>query len=758
MTIKSIKTNETNSRTAINEKIIPTFCQGCGPAKTSCAVLCHVVDGKFVRVEGNPEAFNNWGYGCTSLCAKGSSGPQLTSATNRLLYPLKRSGAKGEGKFQRISWEEALNIIADKLKDNKVKYGAESYGVLSPQLWPVLDTLGRRFLNVYGSPNYLHSAICATPRMAACRMTIGYSSYAPDDWKKTKLIVNWGANAENSSANVNQPCSILDALQNGTRMIDIRPMLEPLGTKAELWLPVRPGTDGALALAILNVIINEKLFDADFVNQWCYGFEQLAAHVQPNTPAWAEKITGIPAEKILRAARMIGTIHPAFIKIGNGIGDQTNDGTAVVSAVCLISAITGNLDVPGGYYAGGAPVGPPLIKINPISKLTELVSNNDLVDRLVAPEAPPWYQKMGMMPHGPTSAYYKALMSILTEKPYPLRALNASCSNPLSATRNPRKVAEALKKLDFMFVADIYHAPHVDFADIVLPACNGYEHSHQISVKNVKEGTWIGICNKVVEPPGEARSDWQIYLDLAVKMGFGQYFWNGDIEACLKEQLAPSGISLEELRASPGGIFIKRTESPPAAQYRRFNQLFKDLPHGKAQCYNEFMGGKDTNDGSGKLNYLPVYQGPPEGLAETPELTGQYPLVLSDVHAYYLCQHSYYLDLPYLRELQPYPWLRINPATAKKYGIADGDWVKVESPYGWSKFKAEYFEGISPEVLMTRRGWWQGCEELGLAGYDAYDGGSEANNLYNSDVALFDKFQSQMSKQTLVRISRIGEG
>ncbi len=742
---------------ALNEKIIPTFCHGCGPARTGCAVLCHVIDGKFVRVEGNPDAFNNWGAGCTSLCAKGYTGPQFISTRDRLLYPLRRIGAKGEGKFQRISWDEALGTIADKLKENKVQYGAESYGVLSPQFWPVLDTLGRRFLNVYGSPNYLHSAICATPRMAACRMTIGFNSMAPDDWTRTRLIVNWGGNAENSGINMGQPHSILDALQNGAKMIDIRPMLDPMASKADLWLPVRPGTDGALALAMLNIIINEKLYDAEFVDQWCYGFDKLADYLQPDTPAWAAKITGIPAEKIIQAARLIGTIKPCFIKIGNGIGDQTNDGTAVVSAVCLISALTGNLDVPGGQYAGLPPAGPPLIKINPISKLTEMESNDDLVDRLVAPEAPPWYQKMGLMPHGPTSAYYKALMSILTGKPYPLRALNASGSNPLSATRNPKKVAEALKKLDFMFVADIYHAPHVDFADIVLPVCTCYEHSHQIGLKNVKEGTWLGIYNKVVEPPGEARSDWQIYLDLAVKMDFGRYFWNGDIDTCLREQLAPSGITLEDLRSSPRGIFVRRNEAPPPTQYYKYARLFKDLPHGKVQCYNEFMGGKDTNDGSGKLNYLPVYQGPPEGLAETPELACQYPLVLSDVHAYLLSQHSYLQDLPYLRELQPYPWLKINPSTAKKYGIADGDWVRVESPYGWSKFKAEYFEGISPEVLMTKRGWWQECQELNLPGYSSFDGGSEVNNLYNSDMKLFDKFQSQMAKQTLVKISKLTE-
>jgi thiosulfate reductase / polysulfide reductase chain A len=737
------------------EKIIPTFCHGCGAAKPRCAVLCHVKNGKFTRVEGNPEAFNNWGQGCTTLCAKGNTGMQFLHAPHRLTYPMKRIGAKGEGKFKRITWDEALDTIAGKLKETKAKYGAESYAVLSPEFWPVLATLGRRFLNVHGSPNYLHSAICATPRAAAAKITIGFSSYAPDDWNKTELIINWGANCENASINQGQPNAILNAIERGAKFIDIRPMLEPLGAKAHLWLPVRPGTDCALALAMLNVIIGEKLYDADFVDNWCYGFDKLAEHVKQYPPAWAANITGIPAEKIAQAARMIGTIKPSFIKIGNGVGDQASDGTAAVQAICLIAAITGNLDVPGGFYAGPS-INSSLINVRPISTLPEKAPK-DMADKLVAPESPIWYQKSGNWDGGPTSAYYKAIMSVLMEKPYPIRVLNATCSNPLSATRNPRKVAEALKKLEFMFVMDIFWASHVDYADIVLPACSSYESSNQVEVRNRPDGTWIGIYNKIAEPLGESRSDWQFYLDLAVKMGYGADFWNGDMETCLREQLEPSGIKLEDLRTSSRGIFVKRNNLLPGTEYRRYETLFKNLPHGKVQCFNDFIGGKGNNDGTGILSYLPLYQGPPEGISQTPELAAEYPFILSDVHAHSLSQHSYLHDTPYLRELQPYPWIRINPAAAQKYGICNGDWIRVESRWGWSKFKAEFFEGISPDVLMTKRGWWQACTELGLPGYGVFDGGSEVNNVYNADEKYFDKFYSQMPKQTLVKISKVQE-
>jgi anaerobic selenocysteine-containing dehydrogenase len=742
------------------DQVIRTFCHGCGSYRPTCSILCHVRDGRFIRVEGDPDGFNAGVRGSTALCPKGLTGPQFVYASDRLEYPLKRRGAKGEGKFQRIDWDEALDTIADRLKESGERHGPEAYAVLSPEYWPVLGSLGRRFLNVYGSPNYLHSAICATPRMAAGRVTVGYFTMTPGDWLKTRLIVNWGANAENSGVNQGMPRAMLDALENGAKMVDIRPMLDPMGAKADVWLPVRPGTDSALALAFLNVLIAERLYDGDFVADWCYGFDKLAEHVRRFPPEWAAPITGLPAERIRETARLIGATQPMFIRMGNGIGDQANDGTATISAVFLISALTGNLDVLGGQYAGPSPGGP-----LPLVPLLDEMLPAAMVDRLVAPEAPTWYQTKGRWESGPTSAYYKALMSILTEEPYPIRVLNASCSNPLSATRNPRKVAEALKKLDFMFAMDIFKAPHLDFADIVLPACTSYEQGDFFGVRPTPDGIRVAGYHQVVEPLGEARSDWRFYLDLAMRMGYGEHFWQGDMDAFMDEALAPYSVTAEELRQNPGAVFVKPLgaagpgaspgpPSPPPPESRRYSVLFKDLPHGKVQCYNEFIGGKENCDKSGALPYLPAYQGPPEGLAETPELARDYPLVLSDVHAYCLAQHSYHHDVAYLRELQPYPWLRINPATAERYGIADGDWVRVESPHGWSKFVVEYFPGISPELVMTKRGWWQSCDELGLPGYGPGDGGSEVNNLYNSDERLFDKFFSQMAKQTLVRIRK----
>lgn len=745
------------------------WCKMCGPARTHCSTLCTVRDGRWTNVEGNPEAGNNYGRGSRTLCAKGNAAMHTVYSPTRLLYPMKRTGEKGEGKFEQITWDEALDTIAAKLKEQKEQYGAESYAVLSPQFYAVLGSLGRRFLNVHGSPNYLHSAICNSQRMFSRLVTIGGPEHAkatdtaPGQLGKTKLLVVWGFNSENSAVNQGNPNARMNAKEGGMQIVDIRPMQEGLGAHADYWLPVRPGTDTALALAFLNVIIGEDLYDHDFVENWTTGFDELAEHVTQFTPAWAAEITGLPEEQITEVARLMGTVKPMGINCGNGIGDQANDGHWTVACACLIEAITGNLGIAGGGGAGMV-MPEPLIKTKGIDLLTDRLPESDEdkangwmagVSKLVAPETPRWFQDMVTQESGPTSAYNKGLQSILTEDPYPLRFVFGQSSNPMSATRQPKTIAEALKKLDYYVVMDTAWNSSCDYADIVLPATTQYESADQFATKNSPAGTFIGINQVISEPPGETRSDWQYYLDLAVKMGYGADFWDGDIDKMLNEQLDGSGVTLEELREK-GYVFKERTDGakPTEPAYQDYEKMFANLPGGKVQCVNEWIGDKPNAMDTATIERLPVYKGAPESIVGTPDVAAEYPLVISDVHAYRLCNHSYYHDVPYLRELQPEPWVKINPATGAKYGIADGDWMTVESPHGSIKMVARYFEAIAPDVLMTKRGWWEPCEELGLPGYGTLDGGSEVNVLYDDNMDNFDGFTSAMAKQTLVKISK----
>lgn len=748
------------------------FCQMCGPARTHCSTLCYIKDGRWTNVEGNPQAGNNWGRGSRSLCAKGNAAMQVMYSPTRLEYPMKRVGEKGEGKFERITWDQALDEISAKLLEQKEEYGAKSYGVLSPQYYAVLGTLGRRFLNVHGSPNYLHSAICNSQRMFSNLVTLGGPAHAqcnktmPGQLGKAKLLVNWGYNSENSGINQGNPNGRLNAIENGAQTIDIRPMRDALATHADIWVPVRPGTDCALAMACLNYIIANDLYDHDFVDNWCNGFDELAESIADCTPEWAEEITGVAASQIEQISEMMGTVKPMAIFCGNGIGDQQNDGHWAQACIDLIEAVTGNIAVEGGSGAA-APSAPALIKVNGIDTLSDRLQPSEEdeangwmagVADLVAPETPRWFQTTQTQESGPTSAYYKGFLSILTEDPYPLRCVLAQSSNPLSATRQPKTVIEALKKLDLYIVMDTEWNSSCDYADYVLPACVNYETSEQIATKNSKDGTWIGINQKIEEPLGESMSDWDFYCKLADRMGYGDDFWHGDFDECLREQLDGTGITLEELREK-GQVFVERTEefTPGEATTKNYEELFASLPGGKVQCYNDWIGNKPNCLGTGELSPLPVYNGPAESIAGTPDIAAEYPLVLSDVHAYRLCNHSYYVNVPYLREMQPEPWFKINPATAEKYGIADGDWCRVESPHGWVKLVARYFDCIAPDVLMARRGWWEDCQELGLPGYGCEDGGSEVNVLYDDDPANFDPFHSGMAKQTLVKIEKLDE-
>ncbi|MBS5479262.1 MAG: molybdopterin-dependent oxidoreductase [Coriobacteriia bacterium] len=364
------------------EEIRHMFCQMCGPARTHCSTLCHIKDGRWTSVEGNPEAGNNYGVGSRTLCGKGNAAMGVLYSPTRLEYPMRRVGEKGEGKFERITWDEALDEIAAKLLEQKEQYGAKSYGVLSPQFYAVLGTLGRRFLNVHGSPNYMHSAICNSQRMFSNLVTLGGKQHAacnktmPGQLNKTKLLVNWGYNSENSGINQGDPNKRLNAIENGLQVIDIRPMRDGLATHADIWVPVRPGTDCALAMACLNYIITNDLYDHDFVDNWCDGFDELAEHLAENTPEWASAITGVPTEQIEQIAEMMGTIKPMGINCGNGIGDQQNDGHWAQACIDLIEAITGNIDVPGG--SGAAMIMPPsLIPTGGIDILSDRLPASD---------------------------------------------------------------------------------------------------------------------------------------------------------------------------------------------------------------------------------------------------------------------------------------------------------------------------------------------------------------------------------------------
>jgi anaerobic selenocysteine-containing dehydrogenase len=722
------------------ERMIPTFCSLCGPSM-GCGINCYVKDGRLVRIEGMKESPINGG----KLCPKAYASMQWLYSPQRLKYPLKRVGKKGEGKFERISWDEALDIIAGKLKEQKEKYGPESLAILSPQA-RTYKPYFIRFLTAHGSPNYCHSGICAIQRAFSFAYTLGVPMFGAD-YEHTDLIVVCGANPVYSGTPMGTLKRILDARDRGARLIVIKPEMQPDATKADMWVPIRPGTDAALALAMLNVIINEDLYDAEFVSRWCYGFDKLVPHIQKYTPQWAEPVTGLPANQIKELARLYAKAKSACILAGNAF-DQTVSSNNAVRAVAILIAITGNLDRPGGNTVSLEPAMPVPKPVVLKERYTQ-----DLLNKSVNPEMPLCFQPFI---EGISSAYYRCLDSVLTQKPYPIKTIMAAGTQPTVITRGSGRVIEALEKLEFFVVIDVMQTSSMPWADVVIPVATMYECDHPFEAPMGGMGTWIMARNRVVEPLGDYKSDYEFWLDLAVRMGYGEDFWHGNIEECMDYQLENFGMTMNELRSHPTGIIYE----PKPIVYEKYDKIFKTpsprlsnspyLPQGKVAIYN-------TTFEENGFNPLPEWVEPPESPTGTPELLEKYPLVFFDTHTSDVYNHGWLRNVPYLREIQPEPWVHIHPDTAKARGIEDGDWVIVESPHGWIKVKALYFPGIRPDTVMGLHGWWQGCDELGLQGYPLLDGGANVNILYSTDPCkAYDPVVTAMPKQTLVQVRKAG--
>jgi len=716
------------------ETVVPTFCAMCGPA-ANCAVYAFVKDGRFTKVAGMKESPVNAG----AVCPKGQAAPQWVYSPERLKYPLKRVGSKGEGKFQRITWDEAIGIIAETLKRQKEKYGPESLGMLSPARRTYSDYLFR-FLIVHGSPNYGHSGICAMQMGFTFHYTVGDWPRAVD-YANSDLVLVWGKQPIYSGPAQDGVRAYVNAKARGAKIIAIKPTVEPDVGLADEWVPIRPGTDAALALAMLHVVVNENLIDKAFVEQWCYGYDQLKEHVQQYPPAWAANITGIPANRIAEVARLFATTKRAGIELGNGVEHVPSSNDAI-RAVAILIAITGHLDRPGGNVFGAASKMPKPKTVHLTERYTQ-----EWVDKLVYPEFPKPFQPAL---EGTSSAYYGLFDSVLTEKPYPMRTIIAPGTQALVSTRGSKRVVEALKKLEFYVVVDVARTADMPYADIVIPVATPYEIDHPFEVR----GNWIMARNRVIEPLADYKSIFEFLCDLGVKMGYGADFWNGSMNASMNDQLKPLNMTIDELRKHPTGI---KYEMIPR-KYENYETVFKRkspriskapfLPQGKVAIYN-------TSFKEAGYNPLPQWKEPPESITGTPELAKKYPLILSDYHTSSVYTASWQRNVPFLREILPYPTVHIHPDTASARGIKDGDWVRVESPHGWIKVKAQLYPGTRPDTVMVLHGWWQGCKELGFQDYPLFDGGANVNIMYNVDPQkAFDPVVTAMSSQTLVQVSK----
>jgi anaerobic selenocysteine-containing dehydrogenase len=717
------------------ETVVPTVCGMCGPGGPGggCGIYAFSKNGRFLRVAGMDESPNNRG----ALCAKAHAAPQWVHSPDRLTTPLLRIGKKGEGKFEAISWDEAIAHIAAKLFHQKEQFGPESLAILAPAKRSYNEYL-QRFLLAHGSPNYGHSGICALQRAFSFMHTVG--DWPASDYANSDYIIYWGRQPIYSGPVGPAARALIAAKERGARIVSIKPSVEPDTGMADEWLPVRPGTDAALALAMLHVVIRDDLVDHDFVRDWCYGVDELAAHVRQYSPAWAEPITGVPAAQIETVAREYATTPKALIEAGNGL-EHAPSACDAIRAVAMLMAVTGHLDRPGTN----------LLKLPPKKRPKDITLRErytpELLSKLIGPEFPLPFQPFV---EGATSAYYRIWESVLTGEPYPVRTIITPGTQPLPSTRGTKNVLAALEKLDFFVVVDVARTAEMPWADIVMPVATTYETDHPFQLTP----GWLMSTNRVIPPVGVNKSMIEFFLDLGVAMGYGEDFWHGDITACMDDQLEPMGLTMEALRQKPSGV---KTQPPPP-EYEKYDRVFRRpslrldkgpfLPQGKVALYNTLFE---------QAGYAPMpeWREPPESLTATPELTATYPLLLSDYHTSKNFSASWLRNVPLLREIQPEPLLHIHPDAAQARDIHTGDWVKVASPHGWIRVKAEIYPGIRPDTVMLLHGWWQGCQELDMEDYPLADGGANVNVLYSVDPErAYDPLVTAMTSQTLVQVKK----
>lgn len=642
-----------------------TFCPIC---VGNCSRKAVVEDGRLVELERDMVSglHTEW---CPT--AKGRSVIEILSHPDRLKYPQKRKGQRGEGNWERISWDGALDTIAYKFQKIKKEFGPEyvALGLGEPKRMEF--AFAQRFASAFGTPNVITPGhVCGELSAAACVFTYGSPSFFDTDEKyNPKLTILWGANPIHTNLGMRRE-HFRSALISGMKLLVIDPNKIDIAKRADLWIRLRPGSDGALALGMLKVIVEQKLYDEAFVDKWTIGFEHLQEQVKSFSLHDVEKVTWVPWQQIEKAAKLYAEFKPATIQWGNAL-EQIPNSLQTCRTICILRAITGNLCIPGGevFFKPA-----PFTRVGRFALLKEFPRNPE---RAIGGE-----HKWAMM-----RAYtpYQALInSILEEKPYPIKAAMFIFTNPLSSYPDAAKAYRALLKLDFMVVSEIFMTPTAALADIVLPAATGFEHDAMGHWPPLGDIRW---CPKLVEPPGECWSDAKIINELAKRMGLGEYFWNDENEA-LELMLKPSGISLED--------FKKRRILPyEIEQYRGYENNGFRTASGKAEIYSQML--EDFG-----YSAFPRW----EELSQLHfDISEEYPLLLTNAkeEAYYL---TGYKHINYLRRIKPQPTVEINPETARKAGLVEGEWVYIETRKGEIKQKLSINTSLDPRVVYVSFGWW----------------------------------------------------
>jgi len=774
---------------------IKTYCALC---IARCGAIATVDEGRLVSLEPDPTHPTG-----QALCAKGRAAPELVYSPERLHYPMKRTRPKGDPNpgWERISWDEALDMTAAAMRRIADQHGPEAvaFSQASGSTTAIGDSSAwiSRLMKTFGTPNEASPLeLCGWGRAFATRYTYGVGSVgigagggAMPDIDNTGCLILWGYNP--SMTRLTHGTAVVKGLKRGMRLIVVDPRHVGLASKADAWLRVRPGTDGALALGLANLMIERGWYDSQFLRDWSNGpmlvredtgrllterdlrpdgsdrrycawdtgtdslalydsaagayeradtdpalegtytvetiqgavscrptFALYAALCRRYPPETVASTCWIEPEQLEQAAELIWNARPTAYYAWSGHEQHTNT-TQTARAISLLYALTGSFDKAGGNVLFPTVPNAPVNGAD-ISAAQNVAPALGLAERPLGPAR--WNNVS-------TRDVYRA---ILEDKPYPVRGLLGFGANILVAHAGPHRGREALNALDFYAHADMFMNPTAACADVILPVASPFERDalklgFEISFE---AQSWLQYRTPLVDPVGECKSDAEIVFALAQRLGLGEHFWDGDLDAAYRHQLAPSGVTLEELRANPGGIRVPlRTtyEKHAAAGPDGTPQGFA-TPSRKIEIWSEIF----LEHG---YPALPEFKELIVGPVSRPDLAEQFPLILTSAKNALFC-NSQHRALPSLRKRHPDPTVELHPDSAAARGIAAGDWVEIVSPEGSMRARATLNSKIDPRIVVGQHGWWQACEALEAPSYDPFSAMGSNFNMLIGTAAL----------------------
>ncbi len=667
------------------EKSVYSLCFMCS---VRCPIKVTVKDGQVTFIEGNPNVAGIEG----SLCPRGSAGISLLYDSQRVQAPMIRVGERGAGQWRKATWNEAFDYIAEKLNGIIKKYGGHS--VVLGERTQLATHVSKTFLKAIGSPNHFtHDALCKGSVNTACRSLFGYTdAQIGVDYKNTKHIVLYGRNLFEAIA-VKEVNNLVEAMNAGAKVTYIDPRVSITATKANRYWMIRPGTDLALNYALIHVILKERLYDAGYVEKWVLGLSELQDYVQPYTPEWAEKETGIPAGEIVAFAREISRDKPAVIfHYGYRGASHTNE-IYMRRSIMILNALMGSVEAKGGIFFKK---GPGEVGKKPARKLTEQkfpeikVPRFDKVGTKDFPLPDPDHGVPQILPH-----------AILNADPYPIKALFVYRFEPLGSIPDTHLTKKALDQLDLIVTIDVNHSDIAWYSDVILPESTYLERTDCPQQANGQKPQMF-LRRQAVPPRYDTREGAMILKEIGERIGIGKFFPYKDMEDLVRWQLEGTGFSLEDFDKSG---FVAYTDKQ--ILWDRMEGLKFKTPSKKIEFKSSLL------ENAGFASFPPYAAMPVLKDGEFRLVTGR-----NALHTHVSTQNNAYLN-----ELCSENTLWIHPKRAAVLGVKDGARVTVASKQGSGVIKAFVTELIHPEAAFMLHGFGH---ESGLSSRSFNKGVSDA--------------------------------